>query len=156
MPERVIEYPSVYDVADELRDRISEWEADNLGPDGIHQWEYEAELSVAPGTKVGGYLDWIQFPWAPVCPCGRIMQHLLTIATVEWNGVGDRRWTPVEDQELLTSVPGGFDEKDGNLKPIWPALWCPTGLSLGDGGHMHLFVCRDCGQWPIVPGIECS
>jgi hypothetical protein len=155
LPERAIEYPSVYDLPEGLVERIYEWQDQNLGPDGKHACDYEGELSVAPGTKIGGYLHWIQFPWVPACKCGRPMEHLLTVATVEWDGVGDRRWTPREEQGVFASFPSTWDKWSDRHKEIFSALWNPTGLSLGDGGHMQLFVCRHCGDWPIVPNIEC-
>lgn len=83
------------------------------------------------------------------------MEHLLTIATVEWDGIIDRRWTPVEEQAILDSFPGKWEEWDQHRKAIQGALWIPTGLGLGDAGQMQLFVCRRCGRWPIVPSIEC-
>ena len=49
-----------------------------------HQYEYEGEFGVCPGTTIGGYVYWIQFPWSPTCSCGRLMEHLLTIESVEW------------------------------------------------------------------------
>jgi hypothetical protein len=156
LPERVTEFPPVYDLPEDLVQRIYEWEDENLGPDGMHSCEYEAELSVAYGTKVGGNIHWIQFPWQPGCACGRPMEHLLTIATVEWNGIGDRRWTPAEEQATFASFPGAWDQWPEEHKAVWHALWNPTGLNLGDAGHMQLFVCRHCGRWPIVPSIECS
>jgi hypothetical protein len=155
LPERVIEYPSVYELPEDLVDRIYEWEDHHVGPDGMHACQYERKLSVAPGTKMGGYLEWIQFPWIPTCTCGRLMEHLLTIATVEWNGILDRRWTPIEEQEILASFPGAWQDLDERPREIFDALWNPTGLSLGDSGHMQLFVCRHCGDWPIVANIEC-
>ena len=84
------------------------------------------------------------------------MEHLLTIASVEWNGIIDRRWTPVEEQVILGSFPGSWGEWDEERKAIQSALWNPTGLSLGDAGHMQLFLCCHCGEWPIVTSIECS
>ena len=57
MPERVTEYPSVYDLPEGLVQRIYDWEDQNLGEDGMHACEYEGELSVCPGTKVGGSLS---------------------------------------------------------------------------------------------------
>jgi len=68
----------------------------------------------------------------------------------------DQRWTPVEDRQGLASFPPKWDDWDEQQKAIQHALWIPTGLSLGDAGHMNLFVCRHCGKWPIVPNIECS
>ncbi len=150
MPERVTEFPSDYDLPGDVGLRISEWEVENSGPD-----EYAAELSVACGTKVGGYINWIQSPWQPACECGRPMEHLLTIASVEWNGVGDHRWTPAEEQATFASFPGIWDQWHEEHKAVYRALWNPTGLSLGDAGQMQLFICRHCGRWPIVPGIEC-
>jgi hypothetical protein len=156
MPERVIEYPSFYDLPEESEPRISEWEDQHLDEDGAHACSYEEELSAAFGTKIGGYPHWIQDPWIPTCPCGQPMEHLLTVATVEWNGMNDRRWTPLEELEIFAPFPRRWDELDEKRKTIWRALWIPTGLSLGDGGDMKLFVCRHCGKWPIVPVIECS
>ncbi len=156
LPERVIEYPSVYDLPGGLVERIYEWEDQHLGPDGMHACEYEGELSVACGTKIGGYIRWIQFPWQPACECGRLMEHLLTIASVEWDGIRDARWMPVEEQTILASFPGRWEDWDEEQKAIQGALWGPTGLMLGDAGQMQLFVCRQCGRWPIVPNIECS
>jgi hypothetical protein len=155
LPERVIEYPSVYDLPEEGVERIRTWEDQNLGPDGMHACEYEWDLSVACGTKIGGYAKWIQSPWIPACQCGRCMEHLLTIASWEWDGVIGR-WTPAEERKILASFPGAWDEWSKEQKRIELWLHAPTGLVLGDAGHMQLFVCRHCGAWPIVPNIECS
>jgi len=84
------------------------------------------------------------------------MEHLLTIATVEWDGIIGRRWTPVEEQAILDSFPGSWDQWDDKCKAIQDALWNPTGLCLGDAGQMQLFVCRHCGRWPVAANIECS
>jgi hypothetical protein len=154
LPERVVEFPSVYDLPEDVVQRIYDWESQHLGPDGMQVCDYEGELSVAPGTKVGGFIHWIQFPWEPACECGRPMEHLLTIATVEWGGITDRRWTPTEEQARLDSFPGTWDQWDEQRKAIQTALWNPTALMLGDAGQMQLFVCRHCGSWPIVPHIE--
>jgi hypothetical protein len=81
------------------------------------------------------------------------MEHLLTIASMEWGGP---RWTPLEEQAIFASFPCGWERRQEEHWAIWRALWNPTGLMLGDGGQMQLFVCRHCGRWPIVPGIECS
>jgi hypothetical protein len=156
LPERVVEFPSVYDLPEDLTNRIYEWQDRHLDENGTHACRYEAELSAARGTKIGGYLHWIQDPWIPRCSCGTPMEHLLTIATVEWDGVNDLRWTPLEEQELFASFARRWDEWDEASKTIWHALWNPTGLSLGDCGDMKLFICCHCGRWPTVPVIECS
>jgi hypothetical protein len=156
LPERIVEFPSIYDLPDETVQRIYEWQDQHLGPDGMHACEYETDLSVACGTKVGGYISWIQEPWQPTCECGKRMEHLLTIATVESGGLINERWTPLEEQEILASFPPKSDDWNEGQKAIRHALCMPTGLSLGDAGDMKLFVCRHCGKWPIVPSIECS
>jgi hypothetical protein len=154
LPERVIEYPSIYELPQDLVDRIYNWQDHNLSEEGTHRCSYEGELSVALGTKVGGYLQWIQDPWIPTCTCGTLMEHLLTMATVEWNGLIDRSWTPVEEHKILASFPATWEGEDDRWA-IQEAFWIPTGLNLGDAGNMHLFVCRHCRDWPIVPTIEC-
>jgi hypothetical protein len=154
MPERVTEYPSVYELPDDLVDRIYEWEGRMHRACGKH-CSYERSLSVAPGTKIGGYIDVIQSWWAPACRCGRVMEHLLTVATVEWDGLVDERWTPQEEQELFAAIPEGGAGANGSRAAVIHAHWIPTGLQLGDGGHMHVFVCRHCPERPIVPSIEC-
>jgi hypothetical protein len=156
MPERIVEYPAVYELPDGLEYKIQEWEDQHLGADGMHICEYESDLSVCHGTKIGGYPRFIQGWYVPGCTCGRLMEHLLTIETVEWNGIEDPRWTPKEEQELFASLPGNRADWNDPFKDIRHALWSPTGLSLGDAGHMQLFVCRHCPGWPIVPAIACS
>jgi hypothetical protein len=155
MPERVTEFPSVYELPDELAEQIAAWEDQHLGPDGTHTVEYEADLSVCPGTKVGGHLDVIQSLWVPTCKCGRLMDHVLTIATTEWGGLVDRRWTPLEEQHLFALLPSLAKEWVDSAHDVRAALWNATGLQLGDSGHMQLFVCRHCPHWPIEPAIEC-
>jgi hypothetical protein len=155
LPERLVEYPSVYDLPEALKDRVDEWERQNLSADGTYAYSYEFELSACLGTKIGGCLHVIQWPWTPICDCERVMEHLLTLATTEWNGAVDRRWTPKEEQELFAALPGRREDWDDPHNAVVHAHWMPTGLRLGDGGHMQLFVCRHCPGWPIVPAIEC-
>jgi hypothetical protein len=84
------------------------------------------------------------------------MDLMLTIETVEWNGFICQHWTPQEDKAILASLPARWENRSQTDKDIFHALWNPTGLSLGDAGHMQLFVCRSCASFPIVPKIECS
>lgn len=156
LPERIVEYPSIYEIPDDLKERIYAWQDQNLDGNGEHAYCYEFDLSVCPGTKIGGYLSWIQFPWIPGCSCGSNMEHLLTITSAEWNGLIDRRWTPEEDQQILAELHKSWDEREERDGLRQYAILNPTGLTLGDCGHMHVFVCRRCPDWPIVPAIECS
>jgi hypothetical protein len=90
-PEPVTEYPpySHYpeysDLPEPLRQRVERW-------DDLTAGLYTGVLSTAPGTKAGGHPDWIQEPDWPVCGCGRRMDHLLTIASDEWDH--RMRWIP--------------------------------------------------------------
>jgi hypothetical protein len=83
------------------------------------------------------------------------MEHLLTVATVEWDGTIDERWTPKEEQSLFAALSHDGKAENGKREAVIHAHWMPTGLQLGDGGHMHVFVCRHCPDWPILPSIEC-
>lgn len=154
MPERITEYPSVYELPEELVTRIDNWEKQQWSESGFY-CSYERDLSVCPGTKIGGYLHVIQSWWVPTCSCGQVMDHLLTVETVEWNGTIDLRWTPREEQDLFASLSIRPENWDAPHNALAHALWIPTGLQLGDAGHVQLFVCRHCGKWPVVPSIEC-
>ena len=131
-PERVLEFPNIVDLPRDLRSEIVAWE-ERLGKEGL----YEFELSTAPGTKVGGYPNWIQEAEWPSCPIGHRMDHLLTIDDSEFDGGTYARWLPVEDQAAWE----GPDE--ARL-----AVQNPTGLSLM--GSLYLFVCSLCPGRPVA------
>lgn len=124
-PERIIEYPD-QGLPLEIAAAIERWESTAQEYD-----LYWSELSAAPGTKLGGYPQWIQGEWIPDCECGHPMEHLLTIASPEHRGRSWQRWCPVEDFDAL-------DETDQS-----------TGIMLGDVGSMYVFICRRCPNWPI-------
>ncbi|WP_116203644.1 hypothetical protein [Amycolatopsis circi] len=95
-PERVTEFPHWDDLPSAgLRARIEEWEK---GKD----WTYDQHLSVAPGSKVGGWINWVQSPDWPDCERGHRMDHLLTVASSE--GGGWESWMPLEEQARTTFV----------------------------------------------------
>jgi hypothetical protein len=149
-PEPVIEYPDPCPVpADyphrcswpaELSEQVQEW-------DEQHKDLYWAALSVAPGTKVGGYPRWIQHPEWPVCGCGRPMDHLLTIASDEFGTRG--RWLPLEDRQdpKITSQRRSIVDRDA---------WAPHGLMLCDVGSMYLFTCTACAERPLAGTVQFS
>jgi len=89
-PDRVREFPELADLSsDELRERIEKWEKDQ-------DWGYNENLSAAPGTKIGGWISWIQDPVWPECAQGHQMAHLLTVATAESGSRSWKTWLPVE------------------------------------------------------------
>jgi hypothetical protein len=123
-PEPVIEYPHLQDLPDGLAERVRQWDAEDGG-------RYWAELSTAPGTKVGGHPRWIQGPQWPACRCGRRMDHLLTIANIEF-GSGER-WT----------------------RPTDRGAWAPHGIKLGAGsGWLYLFTCAVCAERPLAGVLQ--
>ncbi|MDI2128324.1 hypothetical protein [Yinghuangia seranimata] len=122
-PEAVAEYPDAGEVPKELALRIHEWE-EFSGP------EYQYELSISPGCKVGGWPTWHLTDFHAIdCPCGARMQPLLTIASSEWHGGGES-WIPVEDHP---------DTRDSD----------PLGIDVGRYGQMRVFACPTSLDHPI-------
>ncbi|GGT21483.1 hypothetical protein GCM10010176_077440 [Nonomuraea spiralis] len=120
-PERVEEYPDGWELPAELRARIWAWEKDAATPDN---WNYFPHLSAAPGSKVGGWVDWIQDPVQFECGRGHEMAHLLTIASWELDILSSRRWAPVEERPLLTPHAP-------------PEVQNPTDLMVQDAGSLY-------------------
>ncbi|MFI0790026.1 DUF1963 domain-containing protein [Streptomyces lydicus] len=137
-PEQVTEYPSndlSWDLRDALRQRFDELHATT----GLHYWYHLAD---APGIKLGGYPGWTQEPCWPDCEaCGGRMEHLLTVASWEFDGESWRTWLPVEDR-----TDSGWTEAADN----------PAGLCLGDVGGVYIFECRACPDRPIGHWFDCS
>ncbi|MEV6306364.1 hypothetical protein AB0M02_43620 [Actinoplanes sp. NPDC051861] len=142
-PERVVEYPS-WDLPDELWDEIARM-------DEATGESYENDLSVASGTKIGGYPGWTQNPHWPVCECGSRMEHLLTVASWEFSRGDEKRWIPVEDRPAMAGWT--WDAADDHpSKPIQN----PAGLMLGDVGGIYLFMCVTCPQRTVDYRFDCS
>jgi hypothetical protein len=152
-PERVTEYPHVEELTEEEKQKLRAW--DVMSVPGLRDRRedhtdsglvlYERELSVCDGTKVGGYVPWIQGREVPVCRCGHEMSHLLTVASAECDGANWRRWLPAEEQHLW----------DGRHMTTEPFVSAP-GLMLGDVGKVYFFICRRCPDWPVRHGFQCS
>lgn len=139
-PERVTEYPDPSELPDDAKERIYAWEAES-GAQAVYQYE----LSVADGTKVAGHVGWIQEPEIPSCPNGHPMEHLLTVASAEFDGGSWPRWLAVED--------------DGAWQAPYPDRWSvqnAAGLMLGDMGSLYVFICRACEEMPIASVAQCS
>lgn len=152
LPERVLEFPSVADLGEEKRQRLEQWlmtaslpGAKRLGADYYLRLDYyERLLAAAPGTKVAGQVAWIQESQKPKCQCGREMEHMLTIASHEFDAGCYERWLPIEDQKLQPEARLGF-------RGISDA----PGLVLGDGGCIYYFVCRHCPELPVRDVCQC-
>jgi hypothetical protein len=152
-PERVREYPR--ELSNEEKGRLLDALANVLRSTGeelergrlfdIYRWE----LSVANGTKLGGYMSWVQRPEEPRCDCGHVMDHLLTIASAEWHGGDWMRWRAAEEQALYEHLWSAGD-------PDAESLHRPAGLMLGDVGKIYIFICRRCETWPSKSVFQCS
>jgi hypothetical protein len=157
-PERVTEYPDPFEleIHSELNDspilrtaleavqRIkapAPWHHPTDG--GSHL--YQTWLSTAEGTKVGGYPDWVQDPGYPGCGCGKTMEHLLSFASWEYDGVTWGRWLPIEDRLTL-------DTKHAQHE----AVGSPHNCMFGDAGNMYVFVCRNHREPHIRASMQCS
>lgn len=123
-PEQVLEYS--LDLPDELWKRVGpddQWGGKEgfLG-DGTRVWydlNYQYDLSVAPGTKAGGWAQWhSKDPYPMPCVgCGRQLELLLTFDSVERDD-GAGSWNT--------------EERDD---------WRITCLTLGRGGDLQIFYC---------------
>jgi hypothetical protein len=129
-PEQTIDYPAWWELPEALRQRIEAWEQDS-------GWIYAYHLGAAPGTKAGGWPAWMQDPEWPTCPRGHAMDHLLTVASWEYDAESRRTWLP----------PGQGGEFEGRSD---------AGLMLGDAGNMYLFTCVTCDDRPVASVLQSS
>ena len=146
-PERIVEYPHSEwpyhsDLPDALAEQLHRWDQQPDVP-----YSYWNALSTAPGTKVGGHPRWVQGPWWPQCRCGLRMQHLLTIASDEFEiATLGRRWLPLEDRDDPTIT--------GRRLTIDRDCWAPHGIMLGDVGSLYLFTCTACAERPLAGTMQ--
>lgn len=142
-PEPVTECPDLDDLPEDLRERVSEWEDEQVGKDengDPFPGPYWTDLSTAPGTKALGWPRWIQGPRPPDCEgCGQTMTHLATVASMESenfdNGAGTR-W------------------KAADLPAQFPRNFAPHGLMIGDVGSMYLFTCTRCPNRSLGVNVQ--
>ncbi len=89
-PEQIVEYPT----------QAEKWTAGQIAgtePDDYDDDDPYDGLYIAPGWKVGGWIDWVMTdPYPQPCPaCGTPTEPLLTIATEEWSPHVPH-WIPLE------------------------------------------------------------
>jgi hypothetical protein len=146
-PESVLEYPNV-----DIPDQYVVWaEAKRL--EAETGWNFDSDLTVAPGIKTGGFPGWTQNPEWPICTCGTTMDHLMTIASWEFDGLGPGRWLPLEERHLTAGLDSAsWQERSAALRPVRE----PVGIMLGDAGGIYLFYCPVCPDRPIGYRFDCS
>ncbi|GHJ42844.1 hypothetical protein Cs7R123_01860 [Catellatospora sp. TT07R-123] len=98
-PEQIREFQYGDLLPKELDAQVTAWEKQTG-----HQYQYD--LSLAPGWKVGGFANWsLTDPHAVDCAeCGTAMTLLFTADSGEWDG-GSRSWRPLEEPEGAKSDP---------------------------------------------------
>jgi hypothetical protein len=138
-PERVVEFPHWLDLpSDQMRERVAEWEE---GQD----WSYGEHLSTAPGSKIGGWINWVQDPRWPECDRGHRMDHLLTVATAEWGNTSWRTWMPLEERARTDFVKQvRFELADG----------CTTSTTIGLGEHFDAAIHTIQGRAVVSESVQ--
>jgi hypothetical protein len=151
-PERVVELPDQSELESSTVERLDRWITDNLAsmvaagavwplPDGADRASvanYQCAFSTAPGTKIGGFPQWWQYPEYPACDKGHRMDHLLTVACDEFDGGSWWRWLPGEERDLWDGPTHQRLAVQGGAFPF-----------PGDGS-VYVFVCRRCNEFPSV------
>jgi len=125
--EKVMEFPDWATAkVTPFRERLEAWKP---GQDRDPVALYTDRLSVAPGTKVGGFPRWVGSPNPPACDtCNRGMDYLLTLDSDEWR---EPSWVPKEEKQRPELA-----EVSRNAS------------GLGFASNYHVFVCRRCPDWP--------
>ena len=158
-PERVVEMPDARELDHDTIARLDHWIARHftslLAEDQVYEpadpndilghANYWNAFSTAPGTKVGGFPEWIQDPEYPTCDGGHRMEHLLTVASAEFDGGTWWRWLPQEERSVGAAP---FQVR----RPVQMA----ADLMLGDMGNLYVFVCRACDALPTQAAFQCS
>ncbi|MEV4925351.1 hypothetical protein [Streptomyces roseoverticillatus] len=101
-PEQVREFPPMHLLTEEQTQHVDAW-TKQRSMDHQHV-EYEGDLSIAPGWKLGGWPAHFTYRY-PAGPhefqcgeCGGPVEALLTVASSEWDG-RSRSWRPAEDMD---------------------------------------------------------
>ncbi|MFB9413750.1 hypothetical protein [Dactylosporangium matsuzakiense] len=129
-PEQVREYPYAALLPDGLRERLTAWD----GGAAEHP-RYQADLSLAPGWKVGGHANWsLTDPYPVDCEaCGAAMTLTFTAASSDWHGP-HCTWRPSE--EPPTASPD------------------TVGVQIGRGYALHVFRCPESYEHPAATAMQ--
>ncbi|MFJ1812479.1 MULTISPECIES: hypothetical protein [unclassified Streptomyces] len=135
-PEEVDTYPWAEDdtLPAPLIALIDAWDDAQAAEHGTDAPSYQADLSIPPGWRVGGFPGWASTgPMAIGCAsCATPMRLLLTAGSDEMDAAS-HSWMPLEDRD--PSLQGKASIKHG------PSLAQPTRLRFGRDRDLHVFTC---------------
>jgi hypothetical protein len=112
---------------------------------------FGSHLTVAPGTKIGGWPYWCQRPYWPQCDCGSTPTYFLTIQTYEFDGNQAARWVPYHDRDAVNRF---YRDRRAIDFEVFEAARNPHGLQVGRSGGLHLFLCIHCSYMPLLHWID--
>ncbi|GLY93300.1 hypothetical protein [Actinoplanes sp. NBRC 103695] len=129
-PEQIREYQYGALLPEDLDARISAWEEARED-----EYDYQSDLSLAPGWKVGGFASWsLSDPQPMDCvECGAAMTLLLAADSGEWEG-RDGSWKPVEEPAKASSN--------------------PTDVVIGRGYALYVFRCPTSFDHPPATAMQ--
>jgi len=159
-PEPVVEYPDFSTLAEDLQQRIlhhaaivrfAHANAQELALQDGTEWQgaseverlYRNALSIAPGSKWGGYPQGIASQSIPTCHCGREKTYLLTIASAEFNAANWQRWLPAAEQDICQVNA----QRRADIQSAADVL-------LGEAGNLHCFICSHCADTPVTTLLQ--
>ncbi|MFE6667496.1 hypothetical protein ACFVFH_28545 [Streptomyces sp. NPDC057697] len=119
--------------------RIDAWDDAQASEQGPDAPDYQSDLSIPPGWRVGGFPSWASTgPMALGCAsCATPLRLLLTAGGEEMDA-GSHSWVPLEDRD--PSLRGKASIRGG------PSVARPTRLRFGRDRDLHVFTC------PADPG----
>ncbi|WP_202126073.1 hypothetical protein [Actinomadura physcomitrii] len=133
-PEQVATYPFAGLLPGDLCARIDAWEEaldeaaeQSADEDAAALVDYQNDLSIPPGRRVGRFASWHVTDPSPMdcLTCAAPMHLLLTIDSLEWDG-GSGSWQPLEDPNSPTHLYAN-----------------PTKVTVGRGGELNIFACPE-------------
>jgi hypothetical protein len=117
---------------DYLRERLDEWGDDE---DEQSHPDYQSDLSLAPGWKVGEYANWsLTDPYPMDCAvCGAAMTLTFSAASADWNGM-HCSWRPTEDDPNASAD--------------------TVGVQIGRGYSLYTFRCPESFDHPPATAMQ--
>ena len=134
-PEQIREYQYGGLLPEQLDARITAWEERIDEESDDDPLNYQFDLSLAPGWKVGGFANWsLSDPHPMDCAeCGTPMTLLFTADSGEWQGSGGT-WRPVEEPAAASSG--------------------PTDVVIGRGYALYVFRCPSSFEHPPATAMQ--